>query len=328
MDSFLEVFNIGLFQNTLRTATPVILAAMGGLMTEQAGIMNIGMDGMILIGAFVAVAFSFTMSSAATGVLLAVLCGILIGLFFALFVVKFKSDEFIIGMALNTFAGGLTVYLLRSIFGVKGTFSNAGIVALPTVHIDFLDKIPILGPLLNDNSIFVYITWIFVFMAWFFLYRTPYGFWMRAAGEHPESLETAGVSAQKMKFLASILCGVFCGFAGAHLSLGYLTMFTEGMSNSRGFIAFACVIFGMANPPKVFLAAFRLATVSKAFLAALLFGFLDALGLRLQSIGIPSDLTSTLPYIATVLMLIYVVVSTGKKKKKRAQNQLKISESA
>ena len=225
MDSFLEVFNIGLFQNTLRTATPVILAAMGGLMTEQAGIMNIGMDGMILIGAFVAVAFSFTMSSAAMGVLFAVLCGILIGLFFALFVVKLRSDEFIIGMALNTFAGGLTVYLLRSIFGVKGTFSNVGIVALPTVHIDFLDGIPLIGPLLNDNSIFVYITWILVLLAWLFLYRTPYGFWMRAAGEHPESLETAGVSPQKMKFLASILCGIFCGFAGAHLSLGYLTMF-------------------------------------------------------------------------------------------------------
>ena len=112
-----------------------------------------------------------------------------------------------------------------------------------------------------------------------------------------------------MKLMASVLCGIFCGFAGAHLSLGYLTMFTEGMSNSRGFIAFACVIFGMANPPKV-------------FLAALLFGFLDALGLRLQSVGVPSDLTSTVPYIATVLMLVYVVVSTDRKKKKKTKQQL------
>ena len=306
----MDVFNIGLLQNTLRTATPVILAAMGGLLTEQAGIMNIGMDGMILIGAFVAVAFSFTMSSAAMGVIAAVLVGIAIGLFVALFVVKLRSDEFIIGMALNTFAGGLTVYLLRAIFGVRGTFSDAGIEALPVVHIDFLDNIPVLGPLLNDNSIFVYLTWVLVFLTWLFLYRTPYGFWMRAAGEHPESLETAGINPQKMKFLASILCGVFCGFAGAHLSLGYLTMFTEGMSSSRGFIAFACVIFGMANPPKV-------------FLAALLFGFLDALGLRLQSVGVPSDLTATVPYIATVLMLVYVVVSSDRRKRKRAEKQLK-----
>lgn len=310
MEHLMDVFNIGLLQNTLRTATPVILAAMGGLLTEQAGIMNIGMDGMILIGAFVAVAFSFTMSSAAMGVIAAVLVGIAIGLFFALFVVKLRSDEFIIGMALNTFAGGLTVYLLRAIFGVRGIFSDAGIEALPVVHIDFLDNIPVLGPLLNDNSIFVYLTWVLVFLTWLFLYRTPYGFWMRAAGEHPESLETAGINPQKMKFLASILCGVFCGFAGAHLSLGYLTMFTEGMSSSRGFIAFACVIFGMANPPKV-------------FLAALLFGFLDALGLRLQSVGVPSDLTATVPYIATVLMLVYVVVSSDRRKRKRAEKQLK-----
>ena len=107
----------------------------------------------------------------------------------------------------------------------------------------------------------------------------------------------------KMKFLASVLCGIFCGFAGAHLSLGYLTMFTEGMSGDRGFIAFACVLFGMANPPKV-------------FLAALLFGFLQALGLRLQSVGVPADLTSIIPYASTVLMMVYVVVSGNKKKKK------------
>lgn len=310
IDQLTNVFNIGLLQNTIRSATPVILAAMGGLLTEQAGIMNIGMDGMILIGAFVAVAFSFACTSAAMGVLMAVLIGILIGLFFALFVVKLKSDEFIIGMALNTFAGGVTVFLLRSIFGVKGTFSDSTIVALPTVNIPFLDNIPVIGPLLNNNSIFVYITWLLVFLTWLFLYRTPYGFWIRAAGEHPKSLETAGINPQKMKFIASVLCGVFCGFAGAHLSLGYLTMFSEGMSGSRGFIAFACVIFGMANPPKV-------------FIAALLFGFLQALGLRLQNVGVPADLTSIIPYLATILMLVYIVVSVDKKKKRRLKNAIK-----
>lgn len=308
MEHLLSVLNIGLLQNTLRTATPVILCAMGGLLTEQAGLMNIGMDGMMIIGAFVAVAFSYWMTSAAMGVGLAVLSGIVIGLIFALFVVKWKSDEFIIGMALNTLAGGLTVYLLRSIFGVKGTFADPGIQPLPTVHLDFLDNIPVLGTLLNNNSLFVYISWLLVLLVWFFLYRTPYGFWMRAAGEHPESLETAGVSPAKMKVLASVLCGVMCGFAGAHLSLGYLTMFTEGMHNSRGFTAFACVIFGVANPPKV-------------FLAALLFGFCEALGLRLQTIGVPSNLSACVPYIATVLMLVYITVSTTKKKRNKAAKQ-------
>lgn len=311
MDELMQIFNMGLLQNTLRTATPVILAAMGGLLTEQAGIMNIGMDGMIVTGCFAAVAVSFACASSGLGVLAAVVAGIILGIFFAVFVVKFKSDEFIIGMALNTFAGAFTVFLLRSIFGVKGTFADKGIVPLPTVHIDFLDSIPVIGQLLNNNSIFVYITWIIVFLVWLFLYRTPYGYWLRASGEHPESLETAGISPTKMKFTASIICGILCGFAGAHLSLGYLTMFSEGMSASRGFIAFACVIFGMANPPKV-------------FLAALLFGFLNAFGLRLQSVGVPADLTAMTPYIVTVLMLVYIVTSGAAKRRKRAQESLKV----
>lgn len=305
MEPLMQIFNLGLLQNTLRTATPVILAAMGGLLTEQAGVMNIGMDGMIVTGCFAAVAFSFAFSSAGMGVLAAVLAGALIGLFFAVFVVKFRSDEFIIGMALNIFAAGLTVFLLRSVFGVKGTFADPVIAALPQIHIDFLDNLPVIGTLLNDNSVFVYITWLIVFFVWLFLYRTPYGFWLRAAGEHPQSLKTAGISPDRLKFTASILCGVLCGFAGAHLSLGYLTMFSEGMSDSRGFIAFACVIFGMANPPKV-------------FLAALLFGFLDAVGLRLQSVGVPANLTAMTPYVVTILMLVYITAAGTAKKRRRA----------
>lgn len=295
MEQFMQIFNVGLLQNTLRAATPVILAAMGGLLTEQAGVMNIGMDGMILVGCFAAAAFSFFLSSAGAGVLAAVAAGALIGLFFAVLVVRFKSDEFIIGMALNTFAVGLTVFLLRSVFGVKGTFADPGIAALPRLHVEFLDGIPVIGPVLNDHSLFVYIAWLIVVLVWVFLYRTPLGFWLRAAGERPEALRTAGKSPEKMKFFASVLCGILCGLAGAHLSLGYLTMFSEGMSDSRGFIAFACVIFGMANP-------------SKVFLSALLFGFLDAVGLRLQYAGIPANLTAMTPYLATVLMLICVAI--------------------
>lgn len=301
MGNILRIFSVGLFRQMLRSATPVALAAMGGAMTEHAGIMNIGMDGMILMGAFTAVAVSVVTGSAFLGVLAAILIGILVGLFYALFVVKFKSDEFIIGTALNIFAGGLTTFLMWAVFGIRGTLrTEAG---LPTVDLGIIGKIPFLGEIISGNSLFIYVTVLLVFLMWAFVYRTRWGFWIRAAGEHPGTLRTAGISPEKMKWLSSVLCGAFCGLAGAQLALGNVTMFSEGMSNSRGYVAFACVIFGGANP-------------AKAYLAALMFGFFDALGYRLQEYNISANLTSMIPYVITVCMMVYVVVRSNRKKEK------------
>lgn len=298
-----DIFSTGLFRQMLRSATPVALAGMGGLMTEHAGIMNIGMDGMILMGAFTAVAVSYISGSAWLGVLAAILVGILVGLFFALFVVKLKSDEFIIGTALNIFADGLTVFLMWAVFGVRGTLRTA--YGLPSWEIPLIKEIPFVGEILSGNSMFVYVTWLLVFLMWVLVYRTPYGFWVRAAGEKPGTLRTAGISPEKVKWASSILCGAFCGLAGAQLALGNVTMFSEGMANSRGYVAFACVIFGAANPGKV-------------YLAALMFGFFDALGYRLQDYNISPNLTSMIPYIITVVMMVYVVVRSNKKKAAKA----------
>ena len=297
-----SIFSYGTLQQMLRSATPVALAAIGGSMTEHAGIMNIGMDGMILMGAFFGVLGSFLFHTALAGVGMAVVMGVLVGLFFALLVVRYKSDEFIIGCALNTFAIGLTSYLSRSYFGTSGTKGNP---ALPMLRLAFLDKIPVLR-IFNNQSLFVYLTWIIVIAAWIFVYKTPYGFWLRASGEKPDTLRTAGISPKRMKWIASILCGVLCALAGAHLSLGQLSgTFAENMSNSRGFIAFACVIFAAANP-------------AKAYIAALMFGFFEAIGLRLQGY-VSSDLTNTIPYIITIVMMVWVVVR--KQAKKRAAKQ-------
>lgn len=290
---FKELFSLALIQHTIRTATPLILAALGGLLTQQAGILNIGMEGMILLGAFFGVVGSYFFGSAFAGVALAVLVGVAIGLIFGFFVIDLKSDEFIIGIAINIFAGGLTVFLLRSIFGVKGAFSSPGIIPLPRISLPFLNNIPLLNTILNNHTIFIYISWILVALVYIYLYKTSHGTWLIAAGEYPKALETAGVSPRKMKYISSIACGVFCGLAGSHLSLGYLTLFTENMSANRGFIALAAIIFGKANP-------------IKTFLAALLFGFFDALGIRLQVVGIPSQFTQMIPYIATIFALVIV----------------------
>lgn len=280
------------FNEMLRRATPVALAALGGALTEHAGIMNIGMDGMILMGAFFGVLGSALFASAWMGLLLAVGTGALVGLLYALFVVRFRSDEFIIGCALNTFALGFTSFLSRSIFGTAGA---KGFPSLPNLRLSAVGRIPYLGGVIDGHSLFVYAAMLLVGILWVFVYRTPYGFHLRAAGEKPETLRTAGLSPERMKWVASVLCGVLCGVAGAHLSLGYLNgTFAENMSNSRGFVAFACVIFGGANP-------------IKTYLASLMFGFFDAIGLRLQG-TISSDLTGIIPYAITVVMMVYVVV--------------------
>ncbi len=304
-----EILNMLLLQNTLRTATPVILAAMGCLMTQHVNITNIGIEGMMLMGAFFAVLGSYLFGSWVMGLLFAVAMGILLGLFYYVFVIAFKSDEFIIGVALNIFAGGLTIFLLRTLLHVKGSFTSPAIVPLPTLTLPLIEQIPFVGSLLSGNTLLVYVGWLLVPLIWLLVYKTPLGFHLRAAGEYPQALEAAGKSPKRMKCLASVLCGVLSCLAGAHLSLGYLTMFAENMSASRGYVAFACVIFGRGNPPKV-------------FLAALLFGFIDALGLRLQTY-ISSDLTSMAPYVVTVVMMVVVVLMRAGKKKAEIQRNLK-----
>lgn len=298
-----DILNLTLIQHTIRTATPLILAALGGLLTQQAGILNIGMEGMILLGSFFGIVGSYFFGSSFAGVALAVVVGVIIGLIFGLFVIDLKSDEFIIGIAINIFAGGLTVFLLRNIFGVKGAFSSPDIVPLPRISIPFLSNVKMLDTIFNNHTIFIYISWILVILVYIYLYKTPQGTWLIASGEYPEALETAGVSPRKMKYISSIACGVLCGLAGAHLSLGYLTLFTENMSANRGFIALAAIIFGNANP-------------IKTFIAALMFGFFDALGVRLQVVGIPAQFTQMIPYLATVFALVIVTKRKISKSKK------------
>ena len=289
------IFNLSTLMNTINTATIVVLAGLGCLMTDQAGMMNIGIDGMMTVGAFAAVMGSWLCGSWEMGLVFALAVGVGLGAFYGLFVIRYKSDEFIIGVALNIFAVAITTFLLRSIPGQTGSFhpTTGAVVKLPSLTIAG-----------SNVSLMVPLSWILVAAAWVMLYRTPFGFWLHASGEHPESLRSVGRSPERMKYIGSILCGMFCGLSGAYLSLGYLSTFTENMSASQGFVAVACVIFGRANPLYV-------------FLAALLFGFIDAAGQRMQDLVNPT-LTATFPSIGTILMMIVLAIRNYAVKKKAA----------
>ena len=289
------IFNLSTLMNTINTATIVVLAGLGCLMTDQAGMMFIGIDCMMTAGAFAAVIGSWLCSSWIMGLVFALAVGLLLGGFYGLFVIRYKSDEFIIGVALNIFAVAITTFLLRSIPGQSGSFHPAtgAVVKLPSFSIAG-----------SNVSIMVPLSWLLVALTWLLVYRTPLGFWLHASGEHPESLRSVGRSPERMKYLGSLACGLFCGLSGAYLSLGYLSTFTENMSASQGYVAVACVIFGRSNPVYV-------------FLAALLFGFIDAAGQRMQGIVDPT-LTATFPYIGTILMMVILAVRYTAMKKKRA----------
>ncbi len=295
------IFSIGTLMNTINTSTIVILAALGCLMTDQAGMMNIGIDGMMVAGAFAAVMGSWLCDSWIMGLVFALVVGLLFGLFYGVFVIRFHSDEFIIGVALNIFAVALTTFILRSIPGQTGSFhpQTGRVVKLPSLSLGTLAGTQI------NLSIMIPIAWLLVLIAWVFLYKTPQGFWLHASGEHPESLRSVGRSPEKMKYVASLLCGLLCGMSGAYLSLGYLSTFTENMSASRGYVAVACVIFGRSNPPLV-------------FLATLLFGFIDAAGQRMQGVVDPT-LTATFPYIGTILMMVLLALRNAAAKRKAAR---------
>jgi ABC-type uncharacterized transport system permease subunit len=293
MSEFGDLLSLELIRTAIRMTTPILLAALGGLFTLKAGVFNIAMEGMMLTSAFFAVLGGYFLGDPWLGVLSAILAGLVLSLIYALFVVGFRANEFVVGIAINIFATGITVFLLRAIFGVKGSFISPELKGLPQVSFPLLRDIPVLGALLDNHSAFIYLGWALVALSSLLLYRTPVGLWIRAAGEHPEALETAGKSVNWVRTFAILLCGVFCGVAGAHLSLGYLRGFTEAMTDGRGWIALAAVVFGQGDP---------LATFGAAFL----FGFFDGMSLRLQSIGVPGRFSSMIPYFTTILALVVV----------------------
>jgi len=231
-------FDSALLESIPRFATPVLLAAMGSALCERAGVFNIALEGMMLIGAFAAIVGSFYTGSWVGGLGFAMMAGVLTGLLFFFFGVRRNGDDIIVSIGLNVLAVGLTAFLLRSLFDVSGQFDDSNIVAIPKIHLGLIADVPILGHIVSGQSILVWFAVVAAFCIHYILYKHVMGLRLRSAGQNPAALLSVGLSPERVKMGALIACGVLCGLAGAQLSISNVTLFTEGMSAGRGWIAY------------------------------------------------------------------------------------------
>ena len=281
----------GLLPGMVSGTTPVLLAALGGSLTYFAGIFNIAMEGMLLSGALGAVLAADASNSWALGIAGGIGGALIPALIYVLFVVVLHTDEFVTGIALNLGAVGATTFLLRRIFSVSGSYNPSDLAQVPRLVVPGLRRVPGVGVLFRGdlNWLDVAAAVALLVTAWT-VARTRAGLRLRAAGYNPASLQASGVSVARVRAWSVLWCAVLCGLGGAWLSIGYGKGFGENMSNGRGWIALVAVI----------LAKGRAGTIAGV---ALLFGLADAAGLFSQEYGVPSQLSSMLPYLATLVAL-------------------------
>ncbi|MGR3511192.1 MAG: ABC transporter permease [Paracoccaceae bacterium] len=293
-----------IFDSSVRLATPLLFACLAGLFSERAGIFDIGLEGKMLAAAFFSAAFAAVSGSVWVGLLAGVGASLALSLVHGLASITFRGNQLISGVAINFLAAGLTVLIAQSWFQQGGRTPSLGDGArFNEVTLPFADSvrdIPYFGPiyadLLSGHSVLVYIAFLTVPLTWYLLFRTRFGLRLRAVGENPAAVDTAGISVIKLRFSAVAICGVLCGLSGAYLATGLQAGFVKDMSSGRGFIALAALIFAKWRP-------------WYALWACLLFGFLQALSLRpdavdaILPVDIPGQFLDALPYILTVVIL-------------------------
>jgi len=292
----METWIQALLKSALDATAPILLAAMGGIFAHRAGLLNIGIEGMMLGGAFAGVITAYLTGNVFLAVLAAGLTGALMALIFCVFVLGLRANVVVVGLAINTLAMGLAGYLLPTVFGVLGAFAPPGLRGLAPVRLWGIEAIPWLGPILSGHTILVYLAWVVVALTSFLLYRTVWGLRLRAVGQDLEAAQAAGVHPVRLQVSALLISGFLGGLAGAQLSLGELTLFNKAMTGGRGFIALAAFYFGGSRP-------------WPTAAASLLFGLFQSLQFRLQPLGWPPQFLEMLPYITVVATLVLVRIA-------------------
>ncbi len=292
-----EVFDLQLINTAMRQSTPLILAALGGLMSERVGVVNIGLEGKILMGAFAGALGALFTGSPWIGLVCAILVGLTFALIHAVATQELRTDHIVSGVAINLLALGLSTYLFRQIIVPLEEQGKSSVAqGFAPIRVGWLSEVPILGALLTDQTWLVVFAFLLPIALWYLLRTTRWGLRVYAVGNDSVKSRTMGVPVKRLRYLGVLLSGAFAGMAGAFLTLASADQFRENMSAGRGFIALAALIFGRWHPIGAALAAFA-------------FGFFEALQMRLQGqplfgVQLPTDLLLMLPYLLTVIALM------------------------
>ena len=291
-----------MINNMFIFATPLAFAAIGGMFSERSGVVNIGLEGMMLSGCFFGVLGADKLNSWELGIVTAGVSGAVLGLIHAFFSIHMRADQIVGGTAINFLALGVTGYFYIQIYGLEGT-PGTGVPYIPDVKLSFLDHIPphsygahsFWYQAIGHLNLMIWFLFVVLIASYFVMFRTSIGLRLRAVGEHPRAADTVGIDVYKTRYRAVILSGIIASLGGAYLAIGYVHSFTENMTAGRGFIGLAALIFGNWRP-------------GGAFAGALLFGFFGGLALRMQAYGYESVvLVQALPYVITLIAVVGVI---------------------
>ncbi len=279
-----EVFTFALIFAAIRSATPLIFAALGGLFSERSGVINIALEGLMLAGAFTAAVITYQTGNPYVGLLSGIVAGGLLALLYAVACIKFEADQVVAGMAINFLMIGLPALISGAIYDSAGS----------TPQIDNVNQLP---NFLNSISLASILAFVLVPICWYVLYKTPFGLRLRATGENPAAADAAGVNVVKLRYIAVVISGLLAAAGGAYLSIGQSSLFTKGMTAGRGFIALAALILAKWKPVPV-------------LLACLFFGFMEALTIQIQGViklpsgeDIPVQFIQIIPYVLSIIVL-------------------------
>lgn len=282
----------------LRFTTPILLAGLGCLATNWTRDLNVGLEGAMLFGAFFGVVVGLHTGSALIAVLAVIAMGTVSGLLFGFLITVLRINVFVAGIVLNVLGAGGTVYLLQSMFGIKGTLSDDRVPSLPKFDIPGLSGVPVIGGVLSGHSILTYLAWVLVGLVALAARHTVAVRHLKASGEHPSALEAAGGNVTRMRVVAQAWCFALCGLAGMQLSMGQLTLFTQGMTNGLGFVALAAVIFSRAR-------------VGLLTVMSLVFGLSAAAGVQINEDVMAPQFAQMIPYVVALVGLV-VLAKTSK----------------